>query len=74
MADWNVLLLITGIKSWFESNLSHMETKRKPGRPKGTIKGRTVEAVTVTLRIDAIVKAGGMEAVREQIRNKYSKL
>ena len=48
--------------------------KRKPGRPKGSVKGKVKEPLTVMLRADEIRAAGGIEAAREKIKNNFSRL
>lgn len=49
-----------------------MESEKKKGR--GRPKGKIRQAVTVMLRIDEIVKSGGMEQARLKIQNNFSKL
>ena len=47
---------------------------KKRGRPIGSVKGKTKQPLTVMLLIEDIIKAGGVEASREKIRNNFSKL
>lgn len=47
---------------------------KKAGRPRGSVKGKTKQPLTVMLRIEDIIAKGGVQASREKIINSFSKL